>query len=563
MTDTNPRSLLDRTSLLPEGAGTGGAGGGFRNDTRGAVMFIALFMIMMLVGSLWGLIGIGDAVVHKAMTQEATDSGALSSATIQAKGMNVIAFLNCLLFAMTFIWIVICLIVDVLLVIIGLAISSIVGTFAVPTLITTVYTIDQSIAGPYKEFMFGAAEVIAGVQTGTAYLSPWGGMVASLAMSGKYDFKSISFSPSMIPGSAGGVQSLIKNIPIIGDAISVPGAAASAGGSRGVGNKLGLPVETMPMNHGCTVAVSMIFEKLIQLITSIPLFGLFEQPIRTFVQPIANATSSSAKIMHCNDGKTDFDGKVFTKKEQKGCGFGDVVCHGLKIAMNLAVMPVKWMLGLVTNVYKSDPRWGESARGPKEMFEEAANGNEWMSVYAATFDALKDLNAEKVQIATLSYVTKALSPEANVFFTRAEFYYDCAGKWTEKCNGLGPGGKGSAEYSYALYSMNWRAREVRYKGFLSSVGKIISGCIGNLFKSSSVLTWIRDKADMLKSSTQVLDKKMDLGMIVGMLFGKEGEGTQKQFETYLKVYDDAVKSASAQDPGVALSEEIKKAGSLH
>jgi hypothetical protein len=66
-------------------------------DRRGAVMMIGLGMSCFLIGALWFLIGIGDAIVFRDTMQEASDSAAFTSASLHAKGMNFISALNLIL----------------------------------------------------------------------------------------------------------------------------------------------------------------------------------------------------------------------------------------------------------------------------------------------------------------------------------------------------------------------------------------------------------------------------------------------------------------------------------
>jgi hypothetical protein len=48
-------------------------------DERGAVMVLGIFMCACLVGVLWYLAGIGDAVVYRQRLQEAADATAARS----------------------------------------------------------------------------------------------------------------------------------------------------------------------------------------------------------------------------------------------------------------------------------------------------------------------------------------------------------------------------------------------------------------------------------------------------------------------------------------------------
>lgn len=64
------------------------------NDERGAVMVLGIFMCACLVGALWYLAGIGDAIVYRERLQDAADATAFSAAVLHARGMNLIVLIN-------------------------------------------------------------------------------------------------------------------------------------------------------------------------------------------------------------------------------------------------------------------------------------------------------------------------------------------------------------------------------------------------------------------------------------------------------------------------------------
>ena len=70
-------------------------------DQRGAVMVIGLFLALAVIGALWSLIGIGNAMLAREQSQEAVDSAAFTNAVIHARGMNFIAFINIIVMALT------------------------------------------------------------------------------------------------------------------------------------------------------------------------------------------------------------------------------------------------------------------------------------------------------------------------------------------------------------------------------------------------------------------------------------------------------------------------------
>jgi hypothetical protein len=64
------------------------------DDSRGAVLVMGLVMATVLVGLLWHLVGVGDAIVYRERMQEAADSTAFESAVWHARTMNLLVVLN-------------------------------------------------------------------------------------------------------------------------------------------------------------------------------------------------------------------------------------------------------------------------------------------------------------------------------------------------------------------------------------------------------------------------------------------------------------------------------------
>ena len=65
-----------------------------RADKSGAIMIMALMMAVFLVGMLFYLVGLTEAVVFREKMQDASDSGAFAAAVTNARGMNLIVLLN-------------------------------------------------------------------------------------------------------------------------------------------------------------------------------------------------------------------------------------------------------------------------------------------------------------------------------------------------------------------------------------------------------------------------------------------------------------------------------------
>jgi len=63
-------------------------------DQGGAVLVMGVFMAALLVGFLYYVKGIGSAIVFRERMQDAADAAAFAGATVQARGMNLIALIN-------------------------------------------------------------------------------------------------------------------------------------------------------------------------------------------------------------------------------------------------------------------------------------------------------------------------------------------------------------------------------------------------------------------------------------------------------------------------------------
>ena len=81
-------------------------------DQRGAVVIIGVFAALALTGSLWFMIGIGDAIAFRENVQEAVDAASFSSAVVHARSMNFIAAVNLIMIGVTTIYLILAIISD-------------------------------------------------------------------------------------------------------------------------------------------------------------------------------------------------------------------------------------------------------------------------------------------------------------------------------------------------------------------------------------------------------------------------------------------------------------------
>ena len=69
-------------------------------DERGAILIVGLFMAVFLVGALYYMVGIAEAITQRERMQDAADAAAFSAATLHARGMNLIVLINLVMAAL-------------------------------------------------------------------------------------------------------------------------------------------------------------------------------------------------------------------------------------------------------------------------------------------------------------------------------------------------------------------------------------------------------------------------------------------------------------------------------
>jgi hypothetical protein len=65
-----------------------------KRDSRGAIMVLGIVFGALLVGALWHVASVGDAIIWRERAQDAADAGAFENAVWNARGMNVIVAIN-------------------------------------------------------------------------------------------------------------------------------------------------------------------------------------------------------------------------------------------------------------------------------------------------------------------------------------------------------------------------------------------------------------------------------------------------------------------------------------
>lgn len=391
-------------------------------DNCGAVMVTGVFIGSFLIGATWMIFGVARAAIFRERVQEAADAAAFSSAALHAKGMNLIAAINLVFFAITAIWLalrtfeeVMKLVQDVIgnptncgglidachlnsCVIRQAAVSAIPGFGA-----ALGQSVCQGASALWKgreatenarkkigDVMDRAFPPLSRVQDVTARLAPAAGTVASLALGARFGHFTVAISPSLIPAADLG-QNRFPNAEF----------------------PLGLPVIKRKFGYLCNRTGLVILNLVKDAVRSIPVIGdIIDFPIISgAVNGIINGASEHL--------------------EQEFCGPGDAAGN----------QPSRKIFG---------------QEGPKGMFSHAENSSDHLQVWAFTRGELEDYDVPRIAIAQRKFGASA-DRSTHWYYAQAEFYYDCKGAWADaQCNG--PTDRINPGVENAVYNMKWRAR---------------------------------------------------------------------------------------------------------
>ncbi len=475
-------------------------------DCRGAVMMMGLFMSTFLIGSLWYMIGIGDALITHDRLQEAADSVAFTSAAVHARGMNFIAAINLVMLALVGLYLIMGIINDILFAIktaLEICSATVAGCLVCcePLAIAEpAYHIANKIWTGYAKIMKPALRVMGYTQYAAAVIYPLAGEAAGLYVGSKYKQTGLSVSPSMIPGNAltGGLTKNANGSTYqapINTGVPKPPDAGKVPNLRGADSKIALPVKFAKMNKLCELAMKNAIDGIMSLVKKIPGIGAIISGVWNVIGSfVEDAIASAGMARYCNE-------------EGLGGGFDPGF----------------------------DEFWG--LNGPKVMWEQASNGNDWMQVWSMVLPQTQADNSEKrVAMAQgpKNFGVGMQEPVVPMYTAQAEFFYDCNEAW-EKCN----------KYENAIFSMRWRVRlrRVRSPDFLKMLvdwgsSSILNGGVTGWLKAK-----VKDSAifDSAKKSVEGLAGKWGADKLFGWITkSKNGDGgMDKLFDAIKGPWKDA------------------------
>lgn len=423
------------------------ASGGLVRDDRGAILVVAVFMAAFLVGSLWYVIGIGDACLYRDRMQDGADAAAYAAAVYHARGMNIIAMINIIM-------------AGLLAILVALKILQLFNNIA-NTVLTAICAIEpwgawacfpktfttelkppiKAAVNGYQRLVNKALPALSKTQKGVAIAMPW-----------------------VAEAKAVYVAAVDYEQPVEGGAVlSVSLIPAS--------QRLGLPVQKDQPNVLCKKAGQYVADVV---------FAPFG-PIKGIVKGIVGGLTGTFTGYFCNLGGVGVGGSQYLhidinkfaaqqlcqregkQKAQENQSFDMNQClNENQSKVSQAVQQQQGKYGSLSGGMSSDDAT------PKRVYIVAKNGDDYFHVWSLVVgDSEWPKRADKgVEIA--SWGQGMVTPPSGwgkIGFAEAEFYDAQRGRWWH----IEPD---------AMWHMYWRARLRRVRPPLPDVGGLLGNKLG-------------------------------------------------------------------------------------
>ena len=502
---------------------TAPAGGGWereaffarlRDDRQGAIMVIAVFMAAAVVGAVWYMFGLGEAMLYREQLRAAADAAAFDSAVEHALGMNMLSMINIVMAA----WLSILVFLMVIFVTsLGLTVLSavllfvpvlnIAATAALPTLITF-DTAMFSFIQKYQPIIFRGLQVLNGVEGTLAMAMPFAGYVVSNKTADDYRgavATTSSFSPSMLPMRllAGGPYANFLDAKKVLPILKTPLPKGLFGKDTSLSKitplqRYGLPVQDDTYGMLCMHAGMELVQEgpgILRLLSN----GAIRAPtiLVNKIGALFGQVVGNTPWLFCSGADP-----VQILSTLIGGWTGDP--ETLSAAMGK--VPILRTIAASGGSFKKFQEKYPSMF-PMKPFDDSKNGSDWMQVWSSVHgsDSLTTGAATGVAISEWADGTTGSNQGGgNDDFSEAEFYFDCGAPGTENDQvvfgaallppkaGLTSDTSGDwqdCKYN-AMWNMRWKTRLRRYHQFEFDLRKEI---LLSLYQGTGVESFVKDK----------------------------------------------------------------------
>jgi hypothetical protein len=423
-----------------------------RDDNRGAIMVIAAFMAVFLVGALWYVAGVGNAALFRERMQDGADAAAFTAAVVHARGMNIIAMLNLIMAA-------------ILAVLVALKIAKMLLT--ITKIITTIIC-----ALPYGVGLWACPiKVAAGIGENAVeeLIQTVEPMVNNLLkVLSKLEVTVAKVMPVIALEKTNSTAKLYEK-PVEG-ALMVSDSLLADG-------KLGLPVEEDSYKELCKRAGEFVAE------FALAPFSVFGVPT-SWAKGLVGGLVSMAPSYFCGDdggGSSGSSGSGSSggAKPSNYKAAAKQICDSQQQAIDEANKK-NGKKKKISNDYDKciedetknqkaleeksmSGAEGGGGKTPKKVVEGAKNGNQFFQINVFAWGDMKltKMSQRKVsQVAWGKLVVKPPPYWGKIQMSNAEYYYDGSGDWDKLKED-------------ALWNMRWRARLRRYHQEISPASSLM------------------------------------------------------------------------------------------
>ncbi len=394
-------------------------------DASGAIMVTAVFMAAVLVGALWALVGIGDAVLYRESLQSSADAVAFTGAVYHARGMNLIALINLVMSGIMAVLVALKLVaaLNLAAMVLSCAASALcsvgVGCWAVPICAFTgdlAPELDSATEHYQRSVVDTLLPALSSSQRAIAVAMPYVAQAQAMAAA----------EPDAPGPQRSGAMMSYSLVPLEGSAES------------------GLPVENENESDLCARAgvlsaevafspfpfASWIAGVTGELVASFPGYfcsGEGELPL---------ATEERAVDQQCDLRRQAHEQESDEAFDLDACR--EAVSQDLREAVGEQTF---------------DPSAGREAGGDaraKQVRAGARNGNSHLQVWAIAVSTDPSVYAADMGVAVAGASRSRTSRVGTLAVAQAEYYYDTSGVWDEA-------------RPDALYNLRWRARLRRWR----------------------------------------------------------------------------------------------------
>ncbi len=421
-------------------------------DTRGNITIPALFAGGFLIGAIWYLVGLGDAMVFHETMQDAADATSFAPSVMNARGMNVLALVNLVMAA------ILAILVAVKIVQLLLLAATVIAC-ALP--LNPYCPLLSSWQSPYGTFVRITDRTVSTVNKGLYKAES--ALAKSIPVLGQA--KAEAAARSYGPVVEGG---FVAGIPL------VPGGSAG-----GAGQRWGLPVEDEKYENLCLHASEDVKGIVFKPLRYLPGANAIVQPIMRFASGLIDELVRSFPGYFCGgaSGGVGSLGGVFKdiakqgiakvaesacKQAMKAAPSGQV--PGAPGAPGEALSMASCASGLTSSF--GSISGGSSITGSKQtskrIYRPATMGSDYYASYGFVFS--HHLEASDVDPGLAAASWDRLPPRVRdgeldrlfgqLQFSKTELYYDPR---------RGGPTAGQALVDESLLNMRWRARIRRYR----------------------------------------------------------------------------------------------------